>query len=237
MAISFASVPYRLPGADTALSANPSSETFGDIAETLDSLYKFSPRQIFFSEIRDEGLYNVFATDSKTGFYPWYNDSGFTDAENSRVWDYRIFRMPIYVFAPLPMSKNSVSANGPTAPQSLHRGAISTTFRGRNITIRTILKWIRMDTVIDPSDGLPYFTGTYTILDTSFNGASLVNGAWDEFDYDTIIPLGFDPRVPGDLLMVDVAYHQFTASSTEPGLLSALQIWAKGPGDFPAGSY
>jgi hypothetical protein len=237
MAISFSSVPYRLPGADTALSANPSSETFGDIAETLDSLYKFSPRQIFFSEIRDEDLFVTFATDSKSGFYPWYNDSGFTDAENSRVWDFRIFNMPVYVFAPLPMSRNSISTNAGTGAVSLRRGAISTTFRGRNVTIRTVLKWIRMNTVIDPLDGLPYYTGTYTVQGSNFNGANLSAGAWFETDYDTLIPVGFDPRVPGDLLMVDVAYYQFTSSVLEPGMLSALQVWAKGPGDFPAGSY
>ncbi len=233
MTIDFSTIPFPT-GEAPVVPRFPSSTNFAAINDWIAGIYRYYYANILLLDYRDESLANVTtpAVDEKYGTYPWYNDSDRPTEEDADLplWDCLCYYLPYRTGSVLPGANTSVSSGATAAT----RGRLKTTVRARNAIIRTVIQRVTVDRDING-----FATGTVTPVGTCTAGqiAIPVSTGFQGYDYDTLLPTGWDPTNLDEWLMVSVYFTKYLPNANVPGLLSFLQLWEEGPSDFPDGSY
>ena len=185
---------------------------------SMDTAYAFSAN-ILFHERRDESLVDTYATDDKSGYYPWYNNSDSGTEEGTNRWDCRIYRMPYFPSNPTPGSDSPVTSSA---------SRIAVRARGRACVVAVIVREI----VLINTNGTASFSATSSSLILSCVGTA----AFEDLADELTLPTGIDVSDPGFLGFSIEAYWAplYDDLGGETAWLSQLTLVEFTPSDFPA---
>jgi len=185
---------------------------------SMDTAYAFSAN-ILFHERRDESLVDTYATDDKSGYYPWYNNSDSGTEEGTNRWDCRIYRMPYFPSNPTPGSDSPVTSSA---------SRIAVRARGRACVVAVIVREI---TAIAANG-----TATFSATSSSLIRACTGTAAFEDLVGTLTLPTGIDTSDPGFLGFSIEAYWAplYDDLGGETAWLSQLTLVEFTPSDFPA---